>query len=410
MPKKVSDLRSMVSQTTQFEKPLILDLTPSSPSLLDILIITGEPSGDMHAAKLIRQLKAAQPQLTVSAMGGEQLAAAGATTIVDHKGMAVMGFIEAIKIWRLIKKALKQLKNTIRQQRPKVVILVDYSGFNLPMAKFAKEHGAHVLYYIAPQVWAWRQNRVHKIKRWVDTLAVIFPFEVEFYRGFNIEAHFVGHPLAAQPLCTLTTAQAKLQLNLTPAQRVIALLPGSRRAEVRAILPTLLAAATQLYAEHPELQFVLPKANAIDDAWVNEQLAMVTVPIKVTTQNRYTTMQACDIAIAASGTVTLELALLEKPMIIVYKGNPLAFWLAKKWVKLDHAGLPNIIAKREIVPELLQSDMSPENIVSHVQQLLTDKTVYATQKNNLAKIHQQLQSDSTTVSLEEQVLKILQGS
>ena len=381
-----------------------------SPSLLDVLIITGEPSGDIHAAKLIRELKAAQPDLKVGAMGGEQLASSGATIIVDHRGMAVIGFVEAIKIWRLIKKAMRQLKSTIREQHPKVVILVDYSGFNLHMAKFAKEQGSHVLYYIAPQVWAWRQGRVQKIKRWVDTLAVIFPFEVEFYQGFKMKAHFVGHPLAAQPLCSLSTAQAKLKLDLTPAHPVIALLPGSRRAEVRAILPTLLAAAVQLYAKQPELQFVLPKASFIDDAWINEQLAMIAVPIKVTTIDRYTTMQAADIAIAASGTVTLELALLEKPMIIVYKGNPLAFWLAKKLVKIDHAGLPNIIAKREIVPELMQSEMTMENIVSHVQQLFNDKTVYAAQKNNLANIHQQLQSDSRAVSLSEQVLNILEGS
>ncbi len=378
-----------------------------STDQLDILIITGEPSGDMHAARLVRELREREPGLRIGAMGGEQLAAAGAEIIVDHRGMAVMGFVEAFKIWRLIRRAFKQLKKAIRERRPRLVILVDYSGFNLPMAKFAKSQGCQVLYYIAPQVWAWRQGRVHKINRWVDTLAVIFPFEVEFYRGFNRLAHFVGHPLAKEPLCSLTPAQAKFQLDLAPAQPVIGLVPGSRMAEVKAILPTLLSAAAKLYAENPELQFVLPRASTIDTLWVEEQIAQHSLPIKVISTDRYTTLQACDIALAASGTVTLELALLEKPMVIVYKGNPLAFWLAKKWVKLDHAGLPNIIAKREIVPELLQHDFTIEKIYKHVQELLLNEKEYQRQKNELMKLQQTLNSVTPKCSLSELVIERL---
>jgi lipid-A-disaccharide synthase len=377
------------------------------PASTNILIIAGEPSGDMHSAKLVRELKLAQPNLMISAMGGEELAAAGANIIVDAKDLAVVGFVEVIKVVRQLKNAFTRLKKLILEQHPKIVILVDYPGFNFRMAKFAKQHGCHVIYYISPQVWAWHQSRVHKIKRWVDVMAVIFPFEVEFFQRFNICAKFVGHPLAAAPLCPFTPAEAKQELQLHPKHQVIGLVPGSRLSEVRAILPPLLAAAAELYQQNSQLQFVLPKASNIDADWLNQQLAKYPVPITVTTHNRYTTMQACDIAIAASGTVTLELALLEKPMIIAYKGNALSFWLAKRLVKLKHIGLPNIVAKHEIVPELLQSALSPANIVAQVNLLLSDPSYYSTQKQHLAAIHQQLKSPITEICLTALILEIL---
>lgn len=376
---------------------------------MDLLIIAGEPSGDMHAAKWVKELKSLQPNLAISAMGGDQLAAAGATLILNAKDLALVGFIEVIKEWRKIHAAFKTVKKIIREQRPKVVVLVDYPGFNLRMAKFAKQHGCHVIYYIAPQVWAWHKNRVHKIKRWVDVMAVIFPFEVDFFKRYHVSAQFVGHPLAAEPLCSLTTEEAKRQLNLNLEHPVIGLIPGSRRTEVQTILPPLLAAATKLHAQNPALQFVLPKASNIDTQWLNDQLAQCSAPITVTAEHRYITLQACDITLAASGTVTLELALLEIPMIIAYKTNPLTFWLGKQLVNLKHLGLPNIIAQQTIVPELLQENLTAENIVTEVNQLLSDPTRYALAKTNLAKIHQALQSDATKKSLTQLLLQTLQS-
>jgi lipid-A-disaccharide synthase len=402
---------SLLNASKSLSEPLTITCADhsakSSTQKLDILLIAGEPSGDMHAAKLVRELQSARPGLTISAMGGEELAATGTQIIVDNKELAVVGFIEVIKVWSKIRHAFKILKKTIREQRPKIVILVDYPGFNLRMAQFAKQQGCQVVYYIGPQVWAWHQSRVHKIKRCVDLMAVIFPFEVDFFQQFNIPTHFVGHPLATEPLCPFTPEQAKKRLNLQTQHPVIGLLPGSRNSEVRVILPALLAAATLLYRQNPELQFILPKASNIDAQWLKEQLALYPIPIKVTTGQRYTTMQACDIAVAASGTVTLELALLEKPMIITYKSNPITFWLGKKLVKLKSLGLPNIIAANNIVPELLQSELTAENITHHVNNLLANPSQYATQKNNLAKIHNLLRSDATKVSLSKLLLENL---
>lgn len=370
----------------------------------DLLIIAGEPSGDMHAAKLVHELLNSQPNLHISAMGGEQLAAAGAKIIVDCKELAVVGAIEVLKVWKQIRHAFQQMKKTILEQKPKIVILVDYPGFNLRMAKFAKQHNCQVIYYISPQVWAWNQRRAYKLKQWVDVMAVIFPFEVQFFEKFNVNAQFVGHPLAEKPLCALSPTDAKKQLNLSHENPVIALIPGSRQSEVHSLLPALLDAATLLYSKNSSLQFILPKANSIDSNWLNEQLATCSTPIKVTTENRYTTMQACDIAIAASGTVTLELALLEKPMIIIYRTNPITFWLGKKVIKLKFLGLPNIIAEKSIVPELLQSEMTAENIAKHTQELLSNSTLYEAQKNGLSQIHHHLKDDETKISLSNLIL------
>ncbi len=376
----------------------------------DLLIIAGEPSGDMHAAKVVNKLKLLQPNLVISAMGGEQLAAAGAKLIVDAKNLALVGLIEVIKEWRQIHHAFKVLKKMIRAEKPKVVVLVDYPGFNLRMAKFAKQQGCHVVYYISPQLWAWHQSRVHKIKRWVDVMAVIFPFEVDFFKRFNVTAQFVGHPLATEPLCSLSTVEAKTKLNLKLNQPVVGLIPGSRCSEAHAILPPLLAAAAQLYAKDPTLQFVLPKANNIDTEWLNEQLSQYAVPVKVTTEDRYVSMQACDIAVAASGTVTLELALLKVPMIVAYKTNAFTFWLAKRVVKLKQVGLPNIIAKQGIVPELLQNDLTADKVAAEVSKLLSNSMCYDLQKKRLSEIHQALKSDSTETSLTQLLLSALDSS
>ncbi len=373
----------------------------------DLLIIAGEPSGDMHATKLVQELRQSQPTLQITAMGGEQLAAAGANIIVDCKELAVVGAVEILKVWRQIRNAFQKIKSHILEDKPKTVILVDYPGFNIRMAKFAKQHDCRVIYYISPQVWAWNQRRVHKLKKWVDVMAVIFPFEVTFFKQFNIAAKFVGHPLAEKPLCPFSTEEAKQTLNLSLNNPVIALIPGSRNSEVLTLIPALLDAAKQLHSTHPSLQFVLPKANSIDSNWLNEQLATCPVPIKVTTEDRYTTMQAADIAIAASGTVTLELALLEKPMIIIYKTNPITFWLGKKVIKLKFLGLPNIIAEKSIVPELLQSEMTAENIAKHTQELLSNSALYTAQKNALSQIHYHLKDEESKTSLSNLIIKTI---
>lgn len=377
------------------------------PNCCDILIVAGEPSGDMHGARLVRELKAKNPKLNISAMGGEQLTDAGANLIVDAKDLSVVGFVEVIKVLGKLRAAFKQLKTFIDRESPKLVILIDYPGFNLRLAKVAKQAGCKVLYYISPQVWAWHQSRVKKLKRWVDIMAVIFPFEVRFFQQFQVPAKFVGHPLASEPLSSLTTQEAKQQLGFNSDQTVIGLLPGSRKGEVDAILPTLLNTASKLYANNPHYQFVLPRASTIDKTTLENAIKACDAPILITDTNRYTTMQACDFTIATSGTVTLELALLEKPMIIVYKGNPLSFWLAKHLVKLDYIGLPNIVANRLIVPELLQNAASVENITATTEKLLHEANALTEMQNDLKNLHAQLKDDEQKVPLVNIVNELL---
>ncbi len=369
------------------------------PNHCDILIVAGEPSGDMHGARLVRELKIRHPELTISAMGGEQLTDAGATLIVDAKELSVVGFIEVLKVLGKLRKAFKLMQNFIHQNKPKLVILIDYPGFNIRLAKVAKQSGCKVLYYISPQVWAWHQSRVKKLKAWVDLMAVIFPFEVTFFQQFQMPAKFVGHPLALESLSSLTTEEAKQKLGIDSDKIVIGLLPGSRNGEVQAILSTLLSAASKLYQINPHYQFVLPRASTIDKLALDKAIESSNVPILVTETDRYTTMQACDFAIAMSGTVTLELALLEKPMIIVYKGNPLSFWLAKHLVKIAHVGLPNIVAGRLIVPELLQQAANADNIASTTQALLDDIDALAEMKIALQNLREQLKDDAQKTSL-----------
>lgn len=371
--------------------------------MTNILIVAGELSGDMHGARLVRSLKAQQPDLHITAMGGENLAAAGAEILVNARDMGVVGAIEVIKVLPTIWRAYLRLKKFIRETHPKLVILIDYPGFNIRLAKLAKLSGCKVLYYISPQLWAWHQSRVNKLKRYVDMMAVIFPFEVAFYKKFQMPAKFVGHPLTIEPLSKLTTEEAKKQLKLNPNEKVIALLPGSRNGEIQAVLQTLLNTAEKLHKANPNYQFVLPKASNIDKSSLTEKLQACSAPILITETDRYTTMQACDLAIASSGTVTLELALLHKPMIIVYKGNPITFWLGKRVAKVDYLGLPNIIANQSIVPELLQDDATDESISKIAENLLNDSTTYQKMQTALIEIKQQLQGNNEKTSLIELV-------
>lgn len=349
----------------------------------------------MHGARLVRELKTEHPEYQISAMGSDQLAAAGAEILVDAKDLAVVGFVEVLKVLGKLRTAFITLRTYIQLHKPKLVILIDYPGFNLRMAKVAKQSGCTVLYYISPQVWAWHQSRVKKIKRWVDMMAVIFPFEVNFFQQFDIPAKFVGHPLASAPLTTFTTQAAKQQLGFAETTTVIGLIPGSRNSEVKAILATLLATAKQLQQTNPAIRFVLPRATNIDQGWLTTEIQSCEANILITETDRYTTMQACDFAIAMSGTVTLELALLEKPMIIVYKGNPISFWLAQKLVKIKHIGLPNIVANKLIVPELLQNEANANKISVTAQGLLNDEKI----PTSLQQLKAQLNDDNLKIPL-----------
>lgn len=357
-------------------------MKPNSP---DILIVTGEASGDLHAAKLVRALKNDQPDLSIDAMGGAELRAAGANILVDSSEMAVVGFVEILKIFNKIKDSFKVLKDHLNTHTPKLVILVDYAGFNLRIAKYAKQAGCKVLYYISPQVWASRPGRVKKIQRYVDKLAVIFPFEVDFYRQHHVAAEFVGHPLAQEQIDSITPIPKDTSAPL------IALLPGSRSSEIKHHLPLMVASAKQLAHRHPGCQFVLPLAPNVNKAKVAAACRELNIKL---TDELYPALKAADVAIAASGTVTLQATLTKTPMVIIYKGSYLSHAIAKMIVKIPDIGLCNIIAQKRIVPELVQYAATVRNIVNETDSLLTDQNKRRTMISELETAARSLRHDS----------------
>lgn len=355
-----------------------------------IMIIAGEASGDLHGAKLVREIKQEKPQCSFIGIGGTQLAAAGMEVIVSSDQLAVVGLSEVIAHLSVILGALRAVKQVLLSQRPDLVILIDFPDFNLRVAKAAKNLGIKVLYYISPQLWAWRPGRVKTIKRYVDHMAVVFPFEVSLYQNKQVPVTFVGHPLVNSVKSSLSTFEAQQSFELSPNQYSVALIPGSRKAEIHRLLPVMLAAAKLLKIQHPTIQFILPIAPSIAETTLQAYLNHLDLEVKVVKHRIYDVMQACDAAITASGTVTLEAALMELPIVVIYKISWLSYHLAKLLINIPYISLTNIVAEKKVVPELIQAAASPKAIADAISQILQDKNYAATIKTELTKIKDKL--------------------
>ncbi|NQZ53796.1 MAG: lipid-A-disaccharide synthase [Piscirickettsiaceae bacterium] len=337
----------------------------------NIIVITGEASGDAHAGRMIVELKQIAPDVTVKGIGGENMRSAGAEIIVDFSELAVMGLVEVLKRYRYIKKIFNQIVALLKVDRPDLLVLVDYPGFNLKLAKVAKKLGIPVLYYISPKVWAWRKGRVQTIRKVVDHIAVLFPFEVPIYEKAGVPVTCVGHPLVDAVQKTLTIEQAKTKFDLDPEHRVIGLFPGSRRSEVEALLPIMIEAAEQIHHHHYDVSIVLPLASGLDVEVLKPILKKTKLPIKVVVGDFYELTSACDAIVAASGTVTLEIALLGVPHLIVYRVAPMTYRILKQLVKIPYVGLCNIVTKKSLILELLQDDVTAERLDKELSRLLT---------------------------------------
>lgn len=338
-----------------------------------VAIVAGEASGDQHAAYLIHEVKKTAPQVRFCGIAGPRMRAAGVEALFDTSELAVVGLVEVLSHFKPIYRALQKMRRFLREERPDLLILVDYPEFNLRLAKTAKALGIKVLYYISPQVWAWRQYRVRKIGRRVDMMGVVLPFEVPFYEHAGIPACFVGHPLQHEVKSTLSRDQALLEFGFDPRRKALGLLPGSRRSEIARLLPVLLAAAEQIALEEPEIQFLLPLASTLNEADLAPYLREYRLPLKIIPGRTYEVMAACDVIVAASGTVTLEAALMGVPLVVIYKMNPLSYWIARLLVRVKYIALCNIIAGEKVAPELIQRNASPERMVAEVRSLLEDK-------------------------------------
>lgn len=338
----------------------------------EVMIVAGEVSGDMHAARLVRALKQARPDIKVYGVGGPQLRAAGVETFYDVGDMAVMGFTEVVRRLSFFRRVFHHLLGVARERRPDAIILVDYPGFNLRFAARTHAMGLKVIYYICPQVWAWNRRRIPHMATIVDRLLAIFPFEKEVFAATSLKVDFVGHPLVDEIRETLAEPAVTLPWG---GDLRIALLPGSRAQEIERILPALCGAAALIEARHPGASFMIPTpSDEIAGAVRSLVASLPRTPARlkiVTGQTRHVLRQATA-ALVTSGTATLESALLDCPTVVVYKASALTYFLARLLVRLPHIGIVNVIANRRICPEFIQADATPHNLASALLRLIED--------------------------------------
>jgi len=337
----------------------------------NIMVVVGEASGDAHAARVVTALKKRAPALNISGIGGDKLRASGMDVTIDFSELAVMGLVEVLKKYRHLKGVFNQMVELLKDQRPDLLILVDYPGFNLKLAKQAKKLGIPVVYYISPKVWAWRKGRVKMIQRVVDKMLVLFPFEVPIYEQAGVPVNCVGHPLVDAVKKTLTTQQAKEKLGLQQDNKVIGLFPGSRRSEVDILLPLMIQAAERIHQQFPESQIVVPLAPGLSRDTLGPVLAASPLPIQLVDSDFYELTSACDAIVAASGTVTLEIALLGVPHFICYRVSPVTYKIMRRLVLIPYVGLCNIVTGKALITEILQDDVTVERLEEELRDRLT---------------------------------------
>ena len=352
-------------------------------------IIAGEASGDLHGSNLIKELRKLDAAAVIRCWGGDKMEAAGATLVKHYRDLAFMGFIEVIKNLRTIFRNIDFCKKDILENKPDVLVLIDYPGFNLRIAKWAKQQGMKIIYYISPQVWAWKENRVKGIKESVDKMLVILPFEKDFYKKWHYEVEYVGHPLVEvieefgirnlelpDQNTAITSPNSQLPI---PNSGIVALLPGSRQQEILKKLPIMLEVAKYF----PSYQFVVAKAPGLDENFYNELLAPYN-NVSAVVNKTYDLLAQSKAALVTSGTATLETALFAVPEVICYKGSSISYQIAKRLVKIKYIGLVNLIMDKEVVKELIQDDLTVENLKKELDTLLNSKEKQEQLKNDYA--------------------------
>jgi lipid-A-disaccharide synthase len=344
-------------------------------------IIAGEASGDLHGSNLIKSLKQQDPDAHVRIWGGELMEAQGATLVKHYKELAFMGFVEVIRNLPTIFRNLRMCKEDIEAFQPDALILIDYPGFNLRIAKWASEKGLKVIYYISPQVWAWKESRVKAIREQVDKMLVILPFEKDFYKKWNYEVEYVGHPLIE------VIAEAKSIKQPPLADKpIIALLPGSRRQEVSLKLPVMLEVSKYF----PDYQFIVAKAPSLEDDFFEPMLAPYP-NVSAIKGNTYGLLNQASAALVTSGTATLETALFGVPEVVCYKGSQISYEIARRLIKVKYISLVNLIMDKPVVKELIQQEMNPQNIREELEKLLHDASYREHIKADYAQLWQILQ-------------------
>ena len=357
---------------------------------LTIAFSAGESSGDRHAAEMFLELQQLYPGIKGIGMGGQQMQQAGIDIRYDSSAIGVIGVIEVVKHYAEIRRALKTMKRMLLVERPDLLVCVDYKEFNYKLARFAKNHGIKVLFYVSPQVWAWRAGRAKKYGAAIHMMAVIFPFEVPYYEAERVPVRYVGHPSVDKAKPQRNKPENFRIMGLDKDNPVVGILPGSRRNEIERMLPVMLAAARKLQTKFPDIQFLLPQADSIPDDLIAEYTKASHLSITVIKKKPYDVIQCCHAIMTTSGTASLEIALLGIPMVIAYKLSPLTYWLGKRLVKTPYIGLPNIILGKLAVKELIQHEASARNLALEIYKILADRAYAKQIRQDLAAVKEQL--------------------
>ncbi len=370
-----------------------------------IVVVAGEVSGDMYAARVIRKVKSLVPEIKVAGMGSNYLQKEGVNVIIDPTEVSTIGFKEAVDNIKIHIKHLRIMSDFLDQYQPDIIFLVDYSGFNMLMARIAYKKSIPVVNYFPPGAWIWGQWRAKWMARYEAIIAAVFPMEREVYLKAGAEVHFVGHPLLDIVKVEKDIKEIYSKLELNSENRVIGLMPGSRKNEIERLLPQLLSAAEKLSQKYEDLQFVLPLASGVDKEKICREIAEYKVIVKVVKDCSYEVMKISELIITAAGTATLEAAILNTPMVIVYKTGFSTYYLGKLLIGVDNIGLPNIIGGNQIVPELLQNKVSGDNIYREVKKILEKPRIKNGVYKKLSKVKKMLGAPGAITRTAKLILK-----
>ena len=379
----------------------------SNNKLKKIFFIAGEHSGDLQGSIVIRHLKEIMPDIEITGVGGKLMKEAGMTCIHSSDEMAVMGIIEVVKSFKCLKHIKSDIQNWLRDNRPDMVVLIDYPDFNKLIATYAKSIGLHVLYYITPQVWAWRSGRVKDFVKVIDEAVVFFPFEVDIWNKDGTEVNWFGHPLVGRAVPSASKEEIKKQLGIN-SEKVVGILPGSRIQEIDYILPELLDAADLILKKYANIELLLPLASTIEESHVRSYLEQhPNLKVNIVRDRAYDVMAASDVCLVTSGTATLETAIVGTPMVVVYRTNWITSILTKYFIESAYIALPNVIANKRIVPELIRENFKANNIAYAAIEILEDKKKQEYIREELKKVKESLGEPGAGERVAEHIAKRL---
>ncbi|AZR73948.1 lipid-A-disaccharide synthase [Anoxybacter fermentans] len=378
--------------------------------MFKIMVVAGEVSGDMQAARVIRVLKKKRSDLSFIGMGGKEMLKEGVKILFDPTQLSTIGFVEALKHLRKFYQLLDMLSRVIDEEKPDLLFLVDYSGFNMKMAKIGQKKGVPVVNYFSPSAWVWGEWRAYKMAKWGAKIAAVFPMEVDVYKKAGADVTFVGHPLLDFVSPTMSSEEFRNFLGLKETDPIIGLLPGSRKGEILSLLPPMIEAARLIHKRMPQIRFVLPLASPVFKDLVTSIIkdAANELPLYLTIGHAYEVMDNAELILCASGTATLEAACLKVPMIIAYKTSLSTYFLGKLLAKVKFVGLPNIIAGKEIVPEFLQRNVTGENLARAAFEILENRAKKEEIEDELAKVRTALGAKGAVERVADLILRTLE--